>query len=210
MDLYADHSGGLEIGAVDLSATAGSDVTVRVQYANDALTGMVDSTFVAHADGTDGVSIGTANVGGAGDVHMFLNSQAFGTINQAASVVRLDMHYQLADQDFTGIDAAPTTTINGFSGSVNEVTYNGVAADATNFTNAGSFGSLTALNDGLNLQLDGTHKYVFAVYNGTGDINGDGVSDAGSGVLAWDDDGSGITSVLMLPGTPTLTPNDLT
>ena len=56
----------------------------------------------------------------------------------------------------------------------------------------------------------GTHKYVFAVYNGTEDINHNGVADDhGSGVLAWDDNGSGISSVLMLPGVTTLAPTDL-
>jgi len=102
------------------------------------------------------------------------------------------------------------TTINGFTARNDEVSYNGVLADATNFTDAGSFSSLTALNAGLDAALDGTHKYVFAVYNGTEDINHNGVADDhGSGVLAWDDNGSGISSVLMLPGVTTLAPTDL-
>jgi len=210
MDLYTDHSGGLSIGAVDLSATAGSEINLHVQNANDAVNGVVDGTFVAHTDGTAAVSIGTANLAGGGDVHMFLNSQSFGTINQGASLARLDVHYQLADQDAAGIGAAPMTTINGFTGSHDDVSYNGVLADATNFSSAGSFDSLTALNAGLDAALDGTHKYVFAVYNGTEDINRNGVADDhGSGVLAWDDNGAGVTSVLMLPGVTTLTPNDL-
>jgi hypothetical protein len=141
---------------------------------------------------------------------MFLNSQTFGTINQAASVNRLDLHYQLADHDFAGVGTAPMTTINGYSASHDQVTYNGVLADQTNFTNAGSFTSLTALNAGLDTALDGTHKYVFAVYNGTEDINHNGVADDhGSGILAWDDNGVGITSVLMLPGVTALTASDL-
>jgi hypothetical protein len=211
MDLYTDHSGGLSIGAVNLSAlAAGSDISLHVQNANAALTGNVDGTFLAHTDGTASVSIATANVGGAGDVHMFLNSQTFGTINQAASLPRLDVHYQLADQDSAGVGTAPMTTINGFTASSDEVIYNGVHADATNFTDAGSFTSLDSLNAGVNAALDGTHKYVFAVYNGTEDINHNGVADDhGSGVLAWDDNGSGITSVLMLPGVTTLTASDL-
>ena len=211
MDLSTDHSGGLSIGAVNLSASAGSDISLHVQNANDAVTGIVDGTFLAHTDQTANVSIATANVGGAGgEVHMFLNSQTFGTINQDASLTRLDVHYQLADQDAAGVGAAPMTTINGFTASHDEVSYNGVLADATNFTDAGSFSSLTALNAGLDAALDGTHKYVFAVYNGTEDINHNGVADDhGSGVLAWDDNGSGISSVLMLPGVTTLTPSDL-
>ncbi len=211
MDLYTDHSGGLSIGAVNLSAlAAGSDISLHVQNANDAVSGNVDSTFLAHTDGTANVSIATANVGGAGEVHMFLNSQTFGTINQAASLPRLDVHYQLADQDSAGVGAAPMTTINGFTANNDAVIYNGVAADATNFTDAGSFSSLAALNAGLAAALDGTHKYVFAAYNGTEDINHNGIADDhGSGVLAWDNNGIGITSVLMLPGVTTLTASDL-
>ena len=211
MDLFTDHSGGLDIGSVNLSAVAaGSDISLHVQNANDALNGNVDGTFLAHTDGTANVSIATANVGGAGEVHMFLNSQTFGTINEAASLPRLDVHYQLADQDLAGVGAAPMTTINGFSAHNNEVIYNGVVADATNFTDAGSFSSLAALNAGLDAALDGTHKYVFAAYSGSEDINHNGVADDhGSGVLAWDDNGAGITSVLMLPGVTTLTASDL-
>jgi len=52
MDLYTDHSGGLSVGAVNLSATAGSEINLHVQNANDAVNGFVDSTFVAHTDGT--------------------------------------------------------------------------------------------------------------------------------------------------------------
>jgi hypothetical protein len=210
MDLFTDHSGGLTVGAVNLSATAGSEVSLNVQHVNDALTGTVDDAFLAHADSTVGVSIATANLSGAGDVHMHLNTQTFGTINQAGSLDGLDVHYQLADANFAGIGAAPMTTINGFTGAHDQVTYNGVAADATNFTDAGSFNTLGAMNAAVDTALDGTHKYVFAVYNGTEDINGNGLADDhGSGVLAWDNDGSGVTSVLMLPGVTTLTPTDI-
>ena len=210
MDLYTDHSGGLGIGSVNLTAAALSDVTLNVQHANDALTGVVDSTFLAHGAGTANVAIDTANVGGAGETHMFLNSQTFGTINQAASVARLDLHFQLADQDAAGVGTAPMTTINGYSASHDEVTYNGVLADNTNFTNAGSFGSLDALNTALNADLDGTHKYVFAVYTGSEDINHNGLADDhNSGVLAWDDNGTGMSSVLMLPGVTALAASDI-
>jgi hypothetical protein len=141
---------------------------------------------------------------------MFLNSQTFGTINQAASVTGLDLHYQLADQDFTGVGSAPITTINGFTASHDDVIYNGVGADSTNFTNAGTFNSLTALDAALNADLDGTHKYVFAVYNGTEDINHNGVADDhGAGILAWDDNGTGISSVLMLAGVTSLGASDI-
>src|SRR5205814_10431994 len=117
---------------------------------------------------------------------------------------------QLAEADFAGIGSAPMTTFNGFSATRGAVTYNGVAMDETNSAYAGSFATLDAMNAAVDTALDGTHKYVFAVYNGTEDINGNGLADDhGSGILAWDDDGVGITSVLMLPGTTTLTPPDL-
>jgi hypothetical protein len=210
MDLYTDHSGGLSIGAANLVASAGSDISLHVQNANAPTSGAVDTTFLGHGDGTANVSIATANVGGAGEIHMFLNSQTFGTINQAASVARLDLHYQLADQDSAGVGSAQMTTINGYSASHDEVTYNGVLANATNFTNAGSFSSLDALNAGLNTALDGTHKYVFAVYTGTEDINHNGIADDhNAGIVAFDDNGTGITSVLMLPGVTALTASDL-
>ena len=102
------------------------------------------------------------------------------------------------------------TTINGFSAVHDAVIYNGEAASATNFTDAGSFDTLAAMDTAVNAALDGTHHYVFAVYNGTEDINHNGVADDhGAGVLAWDGTGAGITSVLMLPGTTALTPTDL-
>lgn len=210
MDLYTDHSGGLSIGAVNVSTTAGSDVTIHVQNTNPPDPDGGNSSFIAHGDGTANVAIATANIGGAGDAYLFLNTQTFGTINQAASLERMDLHYQLADQNFAGVGSAPMTTINGFSGAHDEVMFNGVAADATNFTDAGRFSSLDALNAALDNDLNGTHKYVFAVYDGTQDINHNGVADdQGAGVLAWDDNGSGVTSVLMLPGVATLTADDL-
>jgi hypothetical protein len=210
MDLFTDHTGGLSIGTVNVSATAGSDVSIHLQNANAEPNGIVDTTFLAHTGSTVNVSIGTANVGGAGDVFMFLNSQGFGTINQAASVELVDLHYQLADQNFLGVGSAPLTTINGFTTGHDHVMYNGVAANTTNFTDAGSFTSLTALDAALTADLDGTHKYVFAVYNGTEDINHNGVADDhGAGILAWSDHGHSITSVLMLPGVATLAAHDL-
>ena len=73
-----------------------------------------------------------------------------------------------------------------------------------------AFDSLTSLNAGLDAALDGTHKYVFAVYDGTQDINHNGIADDhGAGILAWDDNGTGVTSVLMLTGVTTLAANDL-
>src|SRR5205814_1392985 len=91
LDLYTDHNGGLSIGAVNVSAAAGSDVTIHVQNANAE----GDNTFLGHGNGTASVSIATANIGGAGEAFLFLNTQTFGTINQAASVERVDLHYQL-------------------------------------------------------------------------------------------------------------------
>jgi hypothetical protein len=206
MDLYTDHDGGLSIGAVNLSTQAGSDVTLHVQNANPE----GDATFIAHGDGTANVSIATANIGGAGDAFLFLNTQTFGTINQAASLERMDLHYQLADQNSTTIGSAQMTTVNGFSVGHDSVIYDGAVATATNFANAGHFGSLDALNAGLNNALDGTVKYVFAVYDGTEDINHNGIADDhNAGVLAWDDNGTGITSVLVLPGVTTLAANNL-
>src|SRR5258708_6536002 len=150
MDLYTDHSGGLSIGAGNLSAlAAGSDISLHVQNANDAVSGNVDGTFLAHTDGTANVSIATANVGGAGEVHMFLNSQSFGTINQAASLPRLDVHYQLAEQASAGGGAAPMTTLNGFTANNDAVLYNDVAAAASKFTDPGKLTSVAALNPGL-------------------------------------------------------------
>ncbi|HZD21114.1 MAG TPA: hypothetical protein VE325_10615, partial [Burkholderiales bacterium] len=152
----------------------------------------------------------TANLGGAGDAYLFLNTQTFGTINQAASVERVDLHYQLADQDSAGIESAQMTTVNGFTVGHDSVIYNGAVADGTNFTDAGSFSSLATLDAGLNNALDPTHKYVFALYTGAEDINHNGVADDhNAGVLAWDNDGTGITSVLVLPGVTTLAAHDL-
>ncbi len=209
MDLYTDHDGGLSIGAVNLSTQAGSDVTLHVQNTNPPNPDG-DATFIAHGDGSANVSIATANIGGAGDAYLFLNTQTFGTINQAASLERMDLHYQLADQNSATIGSAQMTTVNGFSVGHDSVIYDGAVATDTNFANAGHFGSLDALNAGLNTALDGTVKYVFAVYDGTEDINHNGIADDhNAGVLAWDDNGTGITSVLVLPGVTTLAANNL-
>src|SRR5438309_5829210 len=67
LDLFTDHSGGLNIGTVNLSAAGGYDISLHVQNANDAVNGFVNSTFLAHTDSAVNVSIGTANVGGAGE-----------------------------------------------------------------------------------------------------------------------------------------------
>jgi hypothetical protein len=211
LDLFSDHAGGVTVGHIDVNVVdASSNATVNVQHANnDPVTQVVGSGFQAHPESAFDLSVGTANLNGAGNVSMFLNSQTFGTVNQAATLDEVDFHFQLAEQNYAGVGSAPTTTINGFSGLHDMVIYNGVAADATNFADARSHATLADLNAAINLQLDGIHDYVFAVYTGSGDISGDGVSDAGSGVLAWDGDGNGVTSVLMLPGVTSMTPADL-
>ncbi len=101
-------------------------------------------------------------------------------------------------------------TLSGFSGAHDAVVFNGEAASSANFTNAGSFNSLGSMDAVVNKDLDGTHRYVFAVYNGNDDINHNGIADdRGAGVLAYDHDGNGTTAVLMLPGVTSLTPSDL-
>ena len=53
-------------------------------------------------------------------------------------------------------------------------------------------------------------RLAVAVYDGTQDINHNGIADDhGAGILAWDDNGTGVTSVLMLTGVTTLAANDL-
>ncbi len=82
-------------------------------------------------------------------------------------------------------------------------------AQPTLFTNAGAFSTLSAMATGVSADLTATNHYVFAVYNGTQDINNNGIADDhGAGVLAYGDNG-GITSVLMLPGVGSVTPTDL-
>jgi hypothetical protein len=183
-----------------------------VQHANPAVGGFTGEGFVAHAAGVDGgVSIGTVNLHGQGDVHIFLDTQAIGTINQDPGVNLVDLHYQLADLDSAGIGSgARVTAINGFSADHDAVIFNGGAAGAANFAALpGSYADLAAMNADINTRLDGTVKYVFAVYGGAADINGDGRVDTNSGVLAWDDDGIGMTAVLLTPGVTTMAPADL-
>jgi hypothetical protein len=160
------------------------------------------------------VSIGILNANGQGDVHLNLDSQAIGTINQAASLEWLDIHYQLADRDATSIGSgaanANVTTLNGFTAAHDSIVFNGAAATDASLAQAGSVGGTVAdLAAALDARLDATHQYVFATYTGTGDINGDGASDQNAGVLAFDADGIGITAVLLTPGVTSMSAADL-
>jgi hypothetical protein len=210
IDIFTDHAGGLTLGDLNVAVATFSETHVFLQHANELPTGVVDQTFFAHGASNIDVSIANANLSGAGEVHMLLDTQGFGTINQGADLALLELQYQLAEQSSASLGSADLTTINGFSAARDAVVFNGAAASAANFTDAGSFTTLAAMDAAVNAALDGTHDYVFAVYNGTEDLNHNGTADdSGSGVLVFDGDGSGMTSVLMLPGVTTLNPQDL-
>jgi hypothetical protein len=211
MDIYTNH-GGINVGEVNVSASGKSDASVYVQYSNNAAYGenFADATFQNHNDSTSDVNIGRANLSGEGEVHLYMGNQVFGTINQGAGLSLVDLHFQLEDLDASGVEAARTTVVNRFTADQNVVIYNGAAAvDGVNFTDAGAQADLASLNAAFDAALDGTNTYVFAVYTGADDINGDGRADTNSGVLAWDADGTGITSVLILTGVTSLTANDI-
>jgi hypothetical protein len=177
---------------------------------------------MAHGTGAGGnIDLANATFTGPGTVHLNFDGridgagsalrgsvQSFDTINQN-DLGLLDLHLHLADQDST-LGTAALTTINGFSAAHDAVDFNGFAHDAVSFQDAGHFTTLATLEAGLNQALDADTHYVFAVYDGTEDLNRNGAADdRGAGVLAMDEDGNGITALLVLPGVTTMTPNDL-
>jgi hypothetical protein len=115
----------------------------------------------------------------------------------------------IADQDYASLSAVPYTTIKNFSKADDSIVFNGAAATAANFTSIATAQTTPGgLYAALDAALDGTNDYVFAVYNGV-DINGDGLAEVNLGVLAMDDDGTGITTIIYLPGVVALTPADI-
>jgi hypothetical protein len=159
-----------------------------------------------------------ASLSGDGGVYMQLFDQIFGTIDASGltgGADHLNLEYDLGDHDFatvgTGTEDAHVTTIVGFSGSGTNIMFNTTNPAGGNFTAlATESGTADAFIGVLNAALD-TKNYVFAVYGGTDDINGDGNvgGDGGNGFLAYDQDGNGITAVLMLPGVTTLAHTDI-
>jgi hypothetical protein len=210
LDIYSDHDGGIAIGDINVLVGALSDARIHIQDANLAASGgTVDATFREHAASSASMMLGAMFLNGQGEVYLNLGTQALTTINQGTDIAQLDLNYQLADQDVS-FTTVPITTITGFTGAGDAVSFNGATPAATNFTDAGSFTSFTAMATAMDAALDGTHKFVFASYDGTEDINRNGIADdEGSGVLALDDDGSGVTALLVLPGASPLTAADL-
>jgi len=214
MDLFSDHDNGLDVGSVNLTTDSNSDITLNSQYAINTLE-WVNEDGTVHPHGTDtadSFSIASANLMGTGTVYMNLGQQTFGTINQGGTM--LDLHYQLQPEAFhTAAELQAghgVTVLNGFSAAATSVEFDGIAASDTNFADIGGVdGSADDLMTALDTALDGTTRYVFAVYNGAGDINGDGTADTGAGVLAYDNGGDGVTSVLMLPGVTSMNHTDL-
>src|SRR6185369_8076251 len=95
------------------------------------------------------------------------------------------LFYQLADQDLT-LSTAPMTTLGGFGPANDRIEFNGTAADAGNFFDAGSFTTFAAMETAVDAAL-ATHQYVFATYTGIEDINHNNIADdEDSGILAWD------------------------
>lgn len=190
VDVHAYGSSEIWIGDVTASVGEGGKVSFDIgQIAGDAAT---------DADRT-------ATLTGAGDVYMELDDQIFGEINVADLDGDFDLVLNLGDDDTSSV---PFTVINGFSADSDSLMYNYTWATADNFTHVGTFTDAGALFTELGLALDGNDQYAFAVYTGV-DITGDGVDEAGLGVLAYDMDGAGMTSVLYLTGITELSPEDL-
>jgi len=168
-------------------------------------------------DGIDWDLARTADLSGTGDVYMRLHDQVFGTIDVVDLVGNLALEYDLGDHDFATVGTEPgdahITTIVGFSETGTNIMFNNTNATTANFAMIGGtagFLTFTAMTAAISLALDGTDKYVFAVYRGVEDINSNGLSDdQDSGILAYDKDGIDITAVLMLPGVTVLNPSDI-
>jgi hypothetical protein len=200
---------------MNLNSASDGTLNVGMQVLGTDPAVNADEGFISHAAGVGegGVSLATLNLNGEADYTLNLG-QSIGTINQGANVNLADLRFTIADQDFTsigsGAGSAHVTVLNGFSGDHTEVTFNGITPAAANFADIGNQGgTVQQLATALDTALDATHQYVFAVYTGTGDINGDGTADTNVGVLAMDGDGTGITTVLMLPGVTSMTANDI-
>jgi hypothetical protein len=218
LDLYSSHAEGIKVDVINVSVAANSDAEINIQSANDAATGHVDATFLAHdgvptgGEGLPGISIGEIHLMGSGEVTLNANLaggeiHGYRLINQDASLGQLDMRFESLN---IAIGPAASIVVNGFSAAHDSVIINGVAADSANFWDAGSYSDQFAMSNAINTALDGTHTYVFAVYTGTADVNFNGVADdQNMGILAWDPDAEGQSVVLYLPGVTSMTPADL-
>jgi hypothetical protein len=209
IDIYSDHLNGIHIGDVTMNVAAGSDARFHLQDADAAFV-TTDQTLMYHANPNTNIQMGDLYLTGGGSSYLYLRSTDVDTIHVSPASGDVHIWYESIANRGTLADA-PVDIIAGFDASKIELTFERIHADSSNFADIGTFTTMAAMNAAVmqSLDTDG-HTYVFAVYNGTEDINHNGVADdAGQGVLAMDTDHVGVDMAVMLPGVTHITPTDL-
>jgi hypothetical protein len=188
----------------------------EIHWASSAETVMGDVSASVGAGASVLVTLGNVNADlarlasfdGLGDVSMTLSEQTFGAIDVDALDGAFALGMNIEDLDAATLAGTPHTIINGFEGDTDNIVFNLDPADAADFRAIADQTTAQGLFNALSTALNGTVDYVFAVYSGA-DITGDGVAETNLGVLAYDVDGNGITSVLYMPGVTELSAADL-
>jgi hypothetical protein len=217
IDIYNDRAGGMHLG--DINVNVGTNADVRIHFQDAASSpATVSDTLMYHNNprAADHVEMDNINITGGGTAYLYLTGGFdMHEINLGPNLS--DVHFKLyTDPGSYALADAPSTIVHGFIGNRDAVTQGdntALNASADNFLNVGSFTSAAAMGSAFDDALSGTVKWVFAEYNGTEDINHNGVADdAGQGVLAWnwaDNHPLGISGALYMPGVTTMTHQDL-
>ena len=154
-----------------------------------------DRALILSGDGDIDVDIDDHNdytmVFGHVDLSEFTGAVHFDYLGSSGNLLDLDSTANIEEIDFT--------SIVGFNlDNDASITFDGLDIVAGNFADAGSADDLADLKAILNTALNGTDKYAFALFDedlASYDLNQDG-QETTLGVLAYDFDGSGITSLV--------------
>jgi hypothetical protein len=202
--------GGMKFGDLNVELLGHSDVRLHLQDAAGPVT--ANGLYMLHTNPhmNAAIDMGDLNISGDGTAWLYLlTSMDADTIRLAPTLS--DVHFLYGAWEGTwAVNTAISDVVEGFQGHRDSVLINGVAPTASNFESVGSFTSASAMYSAMEAALNGTQQYVFATYNGTEDVNRNGVADdTGDGVLAFDGDGSGVSMVMYMQGVTTMTHTDL-
>jgi len=221
-NLYGNlEAGDMSIFIDNVAWSDGEDYTLGSLY-----TGNIANTGYTQGDEQNAIFSGNGNVfvytdtdeNGTNGPAMVFSSIDIRNLSGAFGIAFADNTGD--DQDYSLVgsvedDGIEFTTIYGFNGTTDSITFAGIDADGTNYeadATAGVEATTAGLWAELGTALDGTVEMAFGVFDEATaniDINNDGMKSSTLGVLAYDEDGTGITSLVFLDGVSALAEADV-
>jgi len=192
------HPGSLNVGNIDITLAESGDTSgyASVYIRNVDYDASRSLTITGGADSSADIYLDSQN-----DNNLSVGRIDLTDMADADVQLQIGTYFSGYDNDNSNFGDMKYSTIYGWDAldASSSIQFGNVAVVAGNFDDLNTTeSSLSGLWTALNSALDGTDEYVFTQINEVtaGDVNGDGYTDTHLGVLAYDEDGTGVSGLL--------------